>query len=288
MSTLFKLRFSSTILQSLSFLHLFIISYFYIALHYFLSTPALYYTMKLHANAAIGDLEGSVLIVPDISIGNPQLASDLLLHSISFAKFATLDDQYLYPFASPVDYATTTQQPAGISLGIEVYLAKEKKVALVQQRAPIMPGFAAQHVQDVLVPFIKEGNFKHVFFLELSDAGLVGGYMPGQVNIYTNEDLLSKSLFSLLIEGVKPLKDTPDQDSPYARAFFEAVGKTASLTAFVTYVYEGDNFYDAQSLAAKVCEALEMKVETWQHPVSWFGVYGDRPVPLAMEEGMYG
>lgn len=243
--------------------------------------------------STLKSIEGSVLIIPSISIGNiPQLASDLLIHTLNLHKVATLSDKYLYPFVSPVDYAPTNGQtaPSGILLGLEVYSSPELNITLLQQRSPLMPGFAQAHVDEVLAPFIKEGQFKHVVLLSLSDAGLVEHIAPGGISIYTNEDLLSESLTTLQISdlAIQPLANSPGKGSQYEEALVKAVSPNENLSIFVSYVYEGDNFYDAQALAAKVSEALNVKQDTWKTPVSWFGVYGDKPVPLAMEDGLYG
>lgn len=247
--------------------------------------------MRFHNSASSTDLKDTVLLIPAISVGNiPQLTTDLLLHTLDFAKVATLDDTYLYPFASPVDYSSDDKQPSGISLGIEAYLSKEHNITLIQQRAPLLPGFAANHVQEVLLPFIKAGQFKQVVFLNLSDAGLVEHFVPGEIKVFTDEDILSQSLLAMKIDEsqVQPLAETPHNDSPYAKSVIDTVGKTANLSVLVTYVYEGDNSYDALNMATRVCDALNVKNQSWKIPVSWLGVYGDRPAPLAMEEGMYG
>lgn len=234
-------------------------------------------------------LSGSVLVVPSISIANiPQLASDLLIHTLNFCKVDSLSDKYLYPFASPVDY---TDKPSdGISLGLEVYYSKENNLTILHQRSPLMPGFAAAHVEEVLVPFIKEGKFNHVVFLSLSDAGLVEHIAPGGISIYTNEDILSDGLTKLHISesDIQPLAKSPGSGSKYEEALVKSLAASTNLSIFVSYVYEGDNFYDAQLLASKVAGVLNVFPKAWKTPVSWFGVYGDKPAPLAIEEGMYG
>lgn len=233
-----------------------------------------------------------MLIVPSISIANiPQLASDLLIHTLGFEKIDSLHDNYLYPFVSPVDYTADKSDgnPGGIALPLEAYYCAKNHITLLQQRSPLIPGFAKAHVQEVLLPFIEKGNFKHIVLLSLSDAGLVEHIAPGGISIYTNEDLLSNSLDSLQISesDTQPLAMSPGHSTQYEEAIVSAL-KTANLSILVSYVYEGDNFYDAQALASKVAEVLNLSPGQWKTPVSWFGVYGDKPVPLAMEEGMYG
>lgn len=233
---------------------------------------------------------GSVLVIPSISFANiPQLASDLLIHTLNFSKIATLSDKYLYPFASPVDY-TGDDAPDGISLALEVYYSKENNITILHQRSPLLPGFASFHVEEVLVPFILLGKFSHVVFLSLSDAGLVEHISPGGITIYTNEDIISDSLTRLHISEseVQPLAESLGKASKYEEALVKALSPSTNLSIFVSYVYEGDNFFDALVVASKVAGVLNVTPPRWNHPVSWFGVYGDKPAPLALEDGLYG
>lgn len=242
--------------------------------------------MKLENKVTLDLFKGLVLIVPSISIGNiPQLATDLLIHTLNFVKVATLDATFLYPFASPVDHVEF-KESKGVSHALEVYHSEVHKLCLIQQRSPILPGFAQQHVTEVLVPFVQAGDFKQVLFLDLADAGLVE-HSEIAIHVYSNEDLLSKSLNTLQLSEPLPLDRTPDQ-SAYGKSFIDGVGGVAKLSVLVTNVYEGDNFYDARVLAAEACKVLLVEPGMWETPVSWLGVYGDKPVPLAMEEGLYG
>ena len=63
-----------------------------------------------------------------------------------------------------------------------------------------------------------------------------------------------------------------------------------NVKVLVSYVYEGDNFYDAEKSASKLQEVLQKQhpVDHWVKPVSWLGAYGDKSVPNAMEEGIFG
>lgn len=57
----------------------------------------------------------------------------------------------------------------------------------------------------------------------------------------------------------------------------------------MSYVYEGDNFNDAELFANKLAQILNLGTNiTWVRPVSWLGVYGDKPVANATEDGLYG
>lgn len=236
-------------------------------------------------------LEDSVLIIPAISVGNiPQLTADLLLHTFDFQKVATLEDEYLFPFASPVDHVVTKKAPSGLSFAIEVYYSIEHHVTLIQQRSPIIPGFNETHVSEVIVPFIEASNPQHVIVLDSANSALVEGALQGDVRVHTNEDLLSESFLSLLIDksSVRPISEAEVHFSDHTKALEKSVKAISNLVVLETFVYEGDNFYDARTLALKVVEMLNLPPKVFETPASWLGVYGDKEVPLAMEEGLYG
>ncbi|RCK55289.1 Proteasome assembly chaperone 2 [Candida viswanathii] len=253
------------------------------------------------------DLTTSTLLIPSISLGNiPQLTIDLLIHTFSFVKLGTLDDIYLYPFASPQDYATSVPARHGISHAVEVYHNAALRVCLVQQRSPILPGCVDSYVTKTIVPFVKAGGFKSIVVLDSLDAGVFEHVRAGDIEVYSSEILLSKSLESLKLSNETVLekeeKET-DQHSDYVRCLLrefdlprgEASKSDAELndvdvSVLVSFVYEGDNFYDGEKLADKVIDFLgvEKKAERWVRPISWFGAYGDKPVPNAMEEGLFG
>lgn len=247
----------------------------------------------------LSELKNSTLIIPSISIGNiPQLANDLLIHTLKFQKIGSLDDTYLYPFASPVDTSETEELGSGISSAVEVYYNKDLNKIIIQQRSPIINGTTTAYVNEVILPFIKESKFAKVLILDSSDAGLVEDLIPGTIDTYTNEDLLNKSLESLNIAQADTisLTNTAYKHSNYIRTLIgslDSAMKSESseldVNVLVSYVYEGDNFNDGEALSNKVLEVLKLKpIERWIRPKSWLGVYGDRPIPNAMEDGLFG
>lgn len=251
----------------------------------------LYLVMILEDGFLTSALEDSVLVIPTIAVGNlPQLSTDLLLHTFNFQKVATLNDEFLFPFASPVDHSIMKQQPAGISFAIEVYYSIDHHVTLVQQRSPIIPGFVESHVKEVIVPFVKAANPQHVLILDSSDSALVEGMPQGNVQVHTSEDLLRESFLSLLIDkdSARVFSDAESRFSEQTRALEKLLKPYANIVVLESFVYEGDNFFDAKALASKVVEMLNLPKAVFETPASWLGVYGDKPIPLAMEDGLYG
>ncbi|KAG5419205.1 hypothetical protein I9W82_002972 [Candida metapsilosis] len=247
------------------------------------------------------DISKSTLIIPSISIGNiPQLTIDLLIHTFSLTKIGYLDDLYLYPFASPIDYVKSAPE-SGISQAIEVYYSPKLNITVVQQRSPIIPTYTSTFVQQVLVPFITAAQFKNVFILNSSDAGLVESVNSGDVKLYDTEDLIASNLenLSLLSSESGDVKDgESDKNSIFVTELVKSIvshngdngSSPINVKVLVSYVYEGDNFYDAEKSASKLHEILQKQhpVDHWVKPVSWLGAYGDKSVPNAMEEGIFG
>lgn len=239
----------------------------------------------------IASLKETILILPSVSIGNiPQLSADLLLHTLEFEKVATLQDKYLYSFVSPVDHPIGKPQPYGVSYALEVFFSSKTGLTLLQQRSPIIPGFEKRHFEEVVKPFVSTIDPVHVLVLDLTDAGLLEQVAAGTIKISTNEDLLSHAFQSLRISknAAQPILDSHYDHSTQGKEAIAQLQSSRNLVVLESFVYEGDNFGDSRLLADKVAEILNLGIKEWIKPASWLGVYGDKPVALAMEEGLFG
>lgn len=246
------------------------------------------------SNKDLGCLEGTTLIIPSVSLANvPQLTVDLLIHNYNFVRIGRLNDRYLYPFASPIDHGEHTDFQHGISTGLELYYSEEHNLSLIQQRSPIIPTFTKPFVIEVIEPFLSHYKIQKLVVLDSEDSGLNENVIPNFVETYTNADLLSNSMESLrLSDDVKSLVDVEYKHSKYVKCLIDAINKSngkIDVTVIVMYVYEGENFIDATNLTERVVKKLELPhYNSMKCPVSWKGVYGDKPIPDSMEEGIYG
>lgn len=235
----------------------------------------------------IPSLAGSALVLPSIAIGNvSQLTADLLIHTFNLTKVEALDDSYLYPFSSPMDY-TEGKDKRGIALPIEVYHGERSNLTVVQQRSPIIPSYTKAYIEEVLLPFIKSHDFSAVYVLDSFDAGLVEK-PAGIIDVVTSDDFLNASLLGLSVGEDEAAADY--SYSFYSRLLLKLVQQLKiNVNVLVSYVYEGDNFNDAELFANKLAQILNLGTNiTWVRPVSWLGVYGDKPVANATEDGLYG
>lgn len=248
-------------------------------------------SIKFVSGYSFDTIKNSLLLLPSISVANvPQLTADLLLHTLSFFKVGTLNDEFLYSFVSPVDYLATVERPQGVSFGLELYYCEDKNLTLVQQRTPVIAGFHEEHLEKVIWPVIEQAQFQNVVLFHLLDAGLVENILPGTLQVYTNTSLLLQSLKLLQISDscYRSLSSCPEIETPNMKCLLKRLGESIDYTIVVAYSYEGDNFDDSINMATTVASLLELDVSQWQTPVSWFGVYGDKPVSNAMEDGLYG
>ncbi|KAH3668071.1 hypothetical protein OGAPHI_001825 [Ogataea philodendri] len=260
---------------------------------------------------ALQKLEGSQLIVPVVSIGNtPQLATDLLIHTFAAKLVARLDDIYLYPFASPVDYV---DKPAtGITSGLEIYYCEDQNLTILQQRTPILPGLTKRFLSELIVPFINMAKFSRVLVLQSNDMGLrEDKHANHKYLLWSNQ--ITKIIETLQVSesGVAVVRESTELDgvgklviealeqqpSPTAK-LAPAVSGSLSLNAqahasidaaFLSmFVYEGDNSDDSKLLAAEALKVLNIQGPSkWTQPVSWRGVYGNKQVPSGLEFGVY-
>lgn len=243
----------------------------------------------------IESIRGSTLVIPCVSMGNiPQLAVDLLIHTFSLVHVCDLEDLYLYPFVSPIDrLETDLQSPGKFATALQVYHSKEYNLTVIQQRSPLISQFRNIHTREVILPFILQHNFARILVLDSCDAGLSpsGHAKPVEViDADANADAaVAKSLAELKLD--ESTMRSNKTFSPQCQSYINGTSNSNALSRQIVlaHVYEGDNFGDAETMAASMCPILKLPhTPTWKRPISWKGVYGDRPIPRAMEEGLYG
>ncbi|KAG7825058.1 hypothetical protein KL909_001350 [Ogataea angusta] len=256
-------------------------------------------------------LEGSQLILPVVSIGNtPQLAADLLIHTLPAKLVARLDDIYLYPFASPVDYVDDPKQ--GITSGLEIYYNELHQVTILQQRSPILPGLTAKFLKELIVPFVRMAQFGRVVILQSNDAGLREDKDVDHLFLlWANDIAKTLETFKISDNSIGVISDKPDLDGmgklildafedrnedssslgPVVKGSLKlASTPSASIDAIFLsiFVYEGDNSDDSKQLASQLLRVLHVdEPAEWTTPISWRGVYGNKQIPVGMEYGVY-
>lgn len=250
----------------------------------------------------------SKVVLPTVSFANvPQLALDLLVANLDCVKVGRLDSSYLYPFVSPPDPVVSGdilnavipgQEFQGVSTSLEVYYSDRYNVTLIQQRSPILPNYKTLFLKQVLLEFLTSiGKFQEV--LILYSKSIVNpdtqAISADGLSYYCSQSYLQR-LADLNLEeqhNQQPISEFKDkffqtlvdlqQGVPDSRVFNK-------ISSMVIYVYEGDNFQDAVYFYGKALEFLGITLaeKAMKKPYSWLGFYGDKPLPVTIQEGLYG
>lgn len=205
-----------------------------------------------------------MLLLPTVSIGNvPQLAVDLLIHTYKFELSRSLDNDFVVPVLGPMDY--TTHPVDGIATAVQLYSLGN--INLVQIRSPPCSGSKTAFLEQLYTDLNTAGiNTQECVIVSSANAGfrVNGGSNTHAISTYTE----------------------PQPDLPETGFANEALAVFKGSKAVVSWVYEGDNFADAERLAERLVNILDLPVKPFEKPVSWARVYG-KEAPLGVENGIY-
>jgi proteasome chaperone 2 len=261
----------------------------YFAFHFiFPNFPKLILTYLLMTDC----LNSSILVIPAVSSGNvPQLAVDLLIHTLQAPLITRLGDEHVYPIAGARDVPSGCIVPSKhITTPVEVY--HSNGITFIQIRSPTLPGQRSKFVEETILPFISKHNFNETIVVGSASPGYQSH--PGSFRFKVYSD----SAHGGLVERLKLLKLDHDQTPIEVEKvpnklnesgiIVDVLRKVSSACGIVMFAYEGDNFQDGEELAEKLVTLLNIKLEggLWKRPESWKGAYG-REVPIGLEEGLY-
>lgn len=209
-------------------------------------------------------LSDSTVVVPSVTYANvPQLAADLLIINLDAKKVARLEDKFLYPFVSTEDpvYSPEAKIEAGVCTALEVFYSSKHKVTIIHQRSPMLPGYEINHI-NVLQEFLGSFKSREVVLLGSQMRSPLG---PEGASVVSYDDLTNK----------------------YLKTLYDSINDSKK-EVFMTNVYEGDNLQDSVEFYGAITRKLgvttEAKIST---PYSWAGLYGDKPIPVGIEEGVF-
>ncbi|CEP63153.1 Add66p LALA0_S07e03598g [Lachancea lanzarotensis] len=257
----------------------------------------------------------------------PQLSTDLILHSLSadFKFVKELDSLYLFPFAGPLDFARGSQSNLyehtewkSLTTPLELFYSPKLKMYVVQQRSPIIQKYENNFCQEVLIPLIEELKISQLVIFDATDEidenvavsqFRKSPFSLGVCDLSQVNDIVAEFEAKLQINDVAP-QPTNIALFNFSESSFQSSISTQQITFklcyhllqshnitkflkgiqyFNTYVQEGDNSEDAVA----ACNQLPLlikefpKIEQFQTPVSWEGVYGVRNAPTSFDEGLY-
>ena len=245
--------------------------------------------------------EGYSLILPAISIGNVgQLAIDLLIYNLDFKKVGYLYDHSILPLVGNDPFSSPKVPQGNLVTSAEVYKCNEKKIVVVQLRAPLAKG-CRQVFCDHVVRWIKECRIKQTVLLtscvasERLDSQIQSGpfrYLLSPETQHLNELFQTEFNWKCLEERNVEEKEMSDVFLPggggVSKRFYQTCLKeNVPLVTLLVFCAEGNNIPDATILLHFANIWLQMKTNKanasddpqlseveWRQPPSWDNLYG--------------
>ena len=225
------------------------------------------------------------VVIPTVSCANvPQLACDLLVHTLQLKLVERLPNHELYPFAAARE--DPGGQP-GVCTSLEVM--GDSELLVVAQRSPPLPGLEERFV-STLIAELKKHDIDRVILLTSADA------------TYRNDAQLSQGpLIPLdLDHAVEQLSRSDvrdgEQDEDYyeeegsgrlhgtgeLRQLLSATRELGPVDCWCLFAHQGDNRADAAHMATHVLKLLDKPADKLIEPPSWQTLFGP---PLGEDGG---
>lgn len=229
------------------------------------------------------DLKGFTLIIPSVAVGNVgQLACDLLISSLNMKKIASVYSPALIPVAGYDPYDLTS---SNLSSSCEAYKSDERKLVILQLRAPLVYEYAQNFLQEIVTTF-KGKEIKDIIVVTSSYAHerkhimtSPFRYLSSEASPYTHKINSLNWLAHETVEG-----DIKIHGGGFAVLIFN-ISKENGIPCLVVYKYcsEGDNIPDAYEMVFYLTSLVPMFNEEdlmsrLIQPVSWKLLFG-RPPP---------
>lgn len=220
----------------------------------------------------------------------------------------------------PVLFSKTAPQKI-YSTALELFYNESKDIYVLQQRTPVIQGYLNNLIKETILPLIDEFKIEDVVILDsfgpLDDDVLEATTVPARrgtnlisdgtcevgsvtdvirsfeqsLNLNQGSELhLPSSLFKFTPDSLQ--QEISSKQQIFHFAYHLLNGKSPYLKQIKycsAFVHEGDNSEDAHLLCDHLPVVIESLDKLFKHtpPVSWKGVYGLRPVPIAFDEGIY-
>ncbi|XXQ33090.1 Proteasome assembly chaperone 2 [Plasmodiophora brassicae] len=253
---------------------------------------------------ALGGLRGYTFVWPVVSVGNVgQLCVDVLIatEALGFEKVGVLSDPAVVPL---VGYRQTRERSVDLTFALELFVSHGERVAVVQQRSPVIEDLHDEFGQRV-AEWLACAGARRVILVgstpayRRADRDLQSG--GGQVVCAASPPASSSDLAISklqwarvspdLFEHLQP--DDGDMDAwalpavgtGCARQLFAACqARDLEVAALLAVVDEGDNAIDGLQHAGRVMRLVgrlqgddddeERRRIDWQTPAEWALVFG--------------
>ncbi|XP_075984858.1 proteasome assembly chaperone 2 [Anticarsia gemmatalis] len=227
------------------------------------------------------DLSGYTLVIPSVAVGNVgQLASDLVVSSLSMTKIALVYSPALIPMAGYDPYKLGSTTIAGCC---ELYLCESRKIVILLLRAPLVYKYAKQFLTEVVEKF-KAESIKDIVILTSSFAHEKRHIMTSPFRYVTNDlcPYISKLKTLDWVEHEPKEETLKIIGGGFAALLYEII-KEKSVPCLVIYKFasEGDNIPDAYEMVHYLNTVVPLFDDDLYskliHPPSWNLMYGSPP-----------
>eukprot|EP01134_Creolimax_fragrantissima_P000679 CFRG0679T1 len=257
------------------------------------------------------DFSGCTLVIPAVSLGNvPQLAIDLIINTLRPQRVGHIHDRSLLPvFGCDAFDAHGNKSMTSA----DVYLCATNKLAIIQQRSPVIKS-QRKEFTDRLGEWIISAGFSSVILLTSSNANnsgdntMLANSASLRYVINSHATVKADKFTELGWKQWVPMSSSapylhPGETSRIEKQRVAGGGLTKSvynmseranipLSTLILFCSEGDNVPDGVFLATELNKLLNLKAAKstcdppptntedrtlqWRAPVSWRALYGPR------------
>lgn len=275
---------------------------------------------NISADSGTPKWTGFTLIMPAISVGNVgQLTCDLLIHTLKLTKTGCLYDQSLQPLVGNDAFESTGVAAGKLVTSAEVFESQEKKIVVIQQRAALVQGRAAEFRRK-LIDWVKVTGFSKIVLLtscfayEKTDAHILRDSLRYLItpSLEAKQDEFVSAILKCSRLEKKPVEEGLElprqpEDIPEAardihlpgggvakKLFIDCCQEGVPMAVLLLFCSEGDNTPDAMMMASYANNLLHLVPEPtslppglppwkimWRAPASWTLLFG-RPVDPSM------
>ncbi|XP_058115721.1 proteasome assembly chaperone 2 [Anopheles ziemanni] len=228
------------------------------------------------------DFTGYSFIVPSVSVGNvPQLAVDVVIETLQLEPAGQVWHPALIPIVGPA--AFEHEPSASITTSAELYASEERKLLVLQIRAPLVGALQKQFF-ELLADFVRDRKLARVFLLSSCFSHEKFDIRTGPFRYVSNEPYNQSDAAARLEDGQRWIKHAGGviHGGGYALKLQEALTSRGVATlVFFMYVSEGDNTAEGLMLARMLhavsgeqllpVQADQVDVRV---PKSWKHLYG--------------
>ncbi|KAL7752872.1 hypothetical protein RI367_001875 [Sorochytrium milnesiophthora] len=261
--------------------------------------------IRLLPESARDLLRGSTLVLPTVSTANlPQLVTDVLVQTLGLTRIATLQSDLVLNICGPDPFADASNTSTLFAAPLELYQSHDRRLAVLQQRAPISRGLMADFTRD-LVAWIGAMEFAGVLVVASADASYrVDSQIEGTPSFRFLSVIPASTTDAAQALGIKELEQQQQQvANAQKRLHVEGSGILSHLAqqlpelgsstlkhamALLAFTLEGDNLLDTVQTAQHVLRMLQaspyslaLEGSALKFPPSWGDVasgalYGER------------